>query len=473
MVHRMSRGAMPTRLWVPNPSMWWRLPAVSRARESISGSSFPDGTPSRSASIRPAGGNPAPAGGSRRPRAGYAVAALAVLFAACRAPSRIAPAPLAVSEISSPAAPGSGEPHLAEADGRVWLSWIEADASGTGRSLRYAAWDGASWSDPGTVASNRPLMVNWADFPSLLAMRDGRLVAHWLETGAGNPHAYDVRISWSGDGGASWSEPLIPHRDGTATEHGFVSLVDLGPGRFGALWLDGRDFAKAGTDETGGEMSLMFAPFEGGTFGPEQTLDARVCDCCQTTAAPSPDGVFVAYRDRSAEELRDISYVRWTPEGWGDPATPHADGWRIAACPVNGPAAAAAGRRIVLAWYTSAQGQDRVKAAFSEDGGRSFGEPVTIDEGTPLGRVDAVWLTDGSALVAWLERGADPAAQIRARRVSPQGDPGPSFVVAETKSTRASGFPRLAPFGNGALATWTDPASPPRVRVALLSPSVR
>ena len=34
------------------------------------------------------------------------------------------------------------------------------------------------------------------------------------------------------------------------------------------------------------------------------------------------------------------------------------DGWKIAACPVNGPAVAANGKRVALAWFTAPNDAD-------------------------------------------------------------------------------------------------------------------
>ena len=79
---------------------------------------------------------------------------------------------------------------------------------------------------------------------------------------------------------------------------------------------------------------------------------------------------------------------RFTTTGWSGPSIVHADGWRIEGCPVNGPSVAARGAVAVVAWYTAAREEARVWLARSEDGGVTFGDPVRIDEGHPLGRVD-------------------------------------------------------------------------------------
>ena len=122
----------------------------------------------------------------------------------------------------------------------------------------------------------------------MIALPDGLLAAHWLVKNPSSPHAYDVRIALSGDGGERWSEPLVPHRDGTATEHGFVSLFATDDGQLAAAWLDGRNTQpeSGAHGHAGGEMTLRYAAIGRDLrLHDEVQLDARVCDCCQTSAA--------------------------------------------------------------------------------------------------------------------------------------------------------------------------------------------
>jgi hypothetical protein len=163
----------------------------------------------------------------------------------------------------------------------------------------------------------------------------------------------------------------------------------------------------------------------------------------------------VVYRDRTEDEVRDIYFARRDGDGWTQGRPVHDDGWVIGGCPVNGPAMDAAGEDVVVAWFTGAQDDPRVRVAFSSDAGDTFQVPVRVDDGRPVGRVDVVRLNDGAALVAWLEEG-DDGAQIRLRRVTPAGDAGPSRLLANTTSARASGFPQfVAAPGGGFLAAWT------------------
>jgi hypothetical protein len=375
------------------------------------------------------------------------------------------------------------------------MSWLERlDAKR--HALKVARLEGERWSSPATVALGDSFFVNWADFPILLALDARRLVVTWpWKHKGGDVYAYDVRMSFSRDGGRTWSRPTLPHRDDTPTEHGFVALALEGEG-VRAVWLDGRraiieklhaeahggkaaatadgDAAGkesgAGEEHGHGEMAL-FTAWIGldGSLAHEGQLDARVCDCCQTAAVATPAGVVVAYRDRAPDETRDISVLRMAGGSrWSPPVTLHPDGWVIEGCPVNGPALDASGARVAAAWFTQARDTARVRVAFSGDGGLSFGPPVQVDGGNPLGRADVALLADGSALVSWLEQLDAQRAEVRVRRVGPDGALGAPLTVAGTAASRASGFPRLARQGERAVVAWTATGPRPRVRAAAL-----
>ncbi len=373
---------------------------------------------------------------------------------------------LSFQEIENPAAPGSGEPNLhATAAGDVFLSWIEPGID-TQHTLRFARLEDQAWSAPQTIAEGDDWFVNWADFPSLVALDDSAMAAHFLARSGPDTYAYDVKITQSHDGGRTWNPAIRPHHDGTLTQHGFVSMLPWHQGRLLAVWLDGRNMGGEGHG-SGGAMTLRTATLDrDGVRYDEAALDERVCDCCPTAAARTPHGAVVVYRDRSDEERRDIAIVRLNEEGWSAPRAVHEDRWQIAGCPVNGPAVATADTDVAVAWFTAAQDTPRVKVAFSSDEGETFGPPTTVDDGRPVGRVDVVMLPDGGALISWVEKAAD-GAEIRVRRVHPDGTRAPSTTVAPTSPARASGFPHLARRGPDIYVAWTDVGDPSTLRTAV------
>jgi hypothetical protein len=174
----------------------------------------------------------------------------------------------------------------------------------------------------------------------------------------------------------------------------------------------------------------------------------------------------VAYRDRTDAEIRDISIARFVDGRWQAGGSVHSDGWEIEGCPVNGPALASMGENVALAWFTAARGEGRVQVAFSRDGGISFGEPVRVDGGSPLGRVDVELLPDGSAVVLWIES-SPGKTDLRSRRVLTDGRRGPAAVVASVSADRSSGHPRVVRSGNELYFTWREPAPESRVVVAV------
>jgi len=373
----------------------------------------------------------------------------------------------ALNAVVGPAGPGSRYPHLAgPADGPVVLSWLQP-VSGDGEALRQAKWVGDAWGPATTVASGRDWFVNWADFPSVVPISATTWAAHWLQQTPGNVYAYDVRVAVSPDAGRSWSPPISPHDDGTPTEHGFVTLFGFGGATY-AVWLDGRRTAGEHDHAAGsaGAMTLRSAVIgaDGRRVGSDGERDGRVCDCCQTDVAITEEGPVVVYRDRSEREVRDIAVARLEDGRWSPPVHVHADGWVIDACPVNGPAVAALGRAVAVAWFT-APDRPRVRVAFSADAGRTFAPPVEVATGGVAGRVDVVLLEDGRAVVSWLEPSADGAV-IRARPFTRDGAAGPAVVVADSTVQRSSGFPQMVRAGDGLLFAWTDPGDPSTIRTA-------
>ena len=370
-------------------------------------------------------------------------------------------------DVESPAGPGAGEPWLfLEPDGGILMSWLEPSAEG--QALRYSVLTGHAWGPVRTVVSRADLFVNWADFPSVIRLSDGSLVAHWLQRTGPDTYAYGVRLSRSADDGESWSDPVTPHADQTQTEHGFVSLSP-GPaaGSVRAVWLDGRNYADPDADPA--FMTLRHAEIEAdGSLRAELELDPRTCDCCQTSTAVTESGIVVAYRGRTRDEIRDTRVVRSREQGWSKPSVVHADGWVIPSCPVNGPAIAATGNLVAVAWFTAANDSPRVMLAFSENGGESFEDPIQVassgEIGRSLGRVDLALTPTGAALVSWLhEREGIGALMLAA--LDPEGSRSVTNVIPKLDGGRATGFPRMALRGDEVLFAWTEPGDPARVRL--------
>ncbi len=371
-------------------------------------------------------------------------------LASCRAQPRvdglftITPVPLSVGDVSL-------GPQLSVTGDRAIVSWI--DTGGRTAALKFAERTESGWSDPHLVASGDDWFINWADVPSVVRLADGTLAAHWLKELDPRIEAYDLNIAFSKDDGRTWSAPVTPHHDGTKSQHGFATLFQAPGAGLGLIWLDGRTIDEASGRDS---MSVRAATFDReGKEIAETIVDERVCDCCPTAAAMTADGPIAAFRDRSADEIRDVSVSRLVNGRWTAPASVHDDHWQITACPVNGPAISARGRDVVVAWMTATDEDGRAFAAFSGDAGATFGTPIRLDDAGSLGRVGVALLDDGSAAASWIEF-ADRRAQFKIRRIAPSGARGAAQSVAGIGAERTSGQPRLAHRGGELLLAWTE-----------------
>lgn len=367
--------------------------------------------------------------------------------------------------------PATGEPSLARrADGTAYLTWSGPGRADGERALWLAtlAPGADTWSPPRPVISTPLLMENWADFATLAIGSDGQLWAQWFQRPPGeDAQGYAGWIARSADGGATWSSP-------SRLGHEFVSLCPLSEGKMLAVWLEstGRGHAKhnhaapAPTAEPAMRLKARLLAADGSTRQ-DWVVDPDVCTCCQTTLARlGGDRAMVAYRGHTPDEIRDNRFAIFSQTTWSLPRSLHPDGWKIPACPVNGPAADALGESVAFAWFTAADGLARVQAKQSRDGGLTFGPAQALDLGRPLGRLDLVMLGDGSSVISWLEAKSEQnAAGLYVRRLFPDGRLSAPHLLTTLSAVRASGFPRMTPRDGADLPviiSWTDaaPADP-------------
>ena len=370
-----------------------------------------------------------------------------------------------IQPIELAAAPGSSLPNLSAFRDAAIVSWVETTAvenAASRATLKFAERTANGWSAPRSAASGSDWFISAADLPSVVRLDDRTLVAHWLQNTDVHREAYDIKMAWSKDNGATWTTPASPHHDGTTTQHGFATLFPTRDAGLGLVWLDGR----ATVDPENDNMSVRSATFDNsGRQTSELLVDDRVCDCCPTAVAVTDEGPVAVYRDRSAAEVRDIAASRLVNGAWTPAAIVHADNWKTESCPVNGPAVSAQGRNLAVAWMAASGEEGHAFAAFSTDAGATFGAPVRLDETGSLGRVGIVLVDGASAVATWIEF-RDGKGELRVRAVDRSGGRGPSQVVTGT-ADRASGYPRIARSGRELLFAWTETAGgQPHVRTA-------
>jgi len=358
-----------------------------------------------------------------------------------------------VVSIKNPSAENSSLPRLFSNGEELFLSWVSKKDSLS--ILNYSKYSDGVWSPSEEIISGADWFVNWADFPQI-AENNGNILTSYLQKSADGTYTYDVKLNLYNDSTKTWKRNFILHNDGTKSEHGFVSIQPYVSNSFFVTWLDGRNTIgghENHSEHGNGAMNLRGAiVFEDGTIEYDKILDDRVCDCCNTAAAiGSNDELIVVYRDRSEEEIRDISMKRWTRDSsWLPPITIGNDQWKIAGCPVNGPAVATYESSTAVAWFTGVGDEGKVNVAFSGN----YKNPIRVDAGNATGRVDLVMLSETEAAVLWMEpQGEDEVIQLI--KVSSNGAKGVPITISKTNRERASGFPQLERVGDTLFVAWT------------------
>ncbi|MCF6351483.1 MAG: exo-alpha-sialidase [Cyclobacteriaceae bacterium] len=353
-------------------------------------------------------------------------------------------------EVLSPAGANSEEPaFFTTKDGNMGLSWLEK--KDTSAILKFSVYKNSNWLASKTLVSGKGVLTNWADFPGI--QTNGKhWVAWFLQMSNPDTFAYDVMVMQSSDEGETWTAPQRLHSDSTLTEHGFVSAVPATNG-FQLMWLDGRSATEDSPIFTVRSAHLNFE----GNISNRIILDDNTCTCCQTTMLNTGNDNFIAlYRDRTEEEIRDIAGVKFNNEGvLVEPKIIFADEWHIPGCPVNGPRAVMNGNKIGVAWFTmTKEGVARVKFATSKDKGKTYFNPILIDENN-LGRVDLL-ADDGTYYLSFMDN-TEKGAELRIIKI--EGNRLIDYyTIAQVSPSRKTGFPRmaLAENGEGIYVTYVD-----------------
>jgi hypothetical protein len=252
----------------------------------------------------------------------------------------------------------------------------------------------------------------------------------------------------------------LPAR-GERGSHNELAGTVTASGELVLAWLDKRDGSR-GLRATRSRDGLRFAA--------EQTLDAVTCECCGNAVAAGPnDEVWIAYRDTTADGVRDFAVARSRDAGVSfEPPRPlSADGWSIEGCPHTGARLALDHQGTLWAAWFTAGGEPGVYVASSRDGGVSFGPRTHV--ATARAGINGVAhpeigvLPDGTVAVLYEAVREGGKRSVEARLLpagSREWDP-PRPVAPD------AAYPRLAVRGSRAVVAYTErkEGQPPRAVV--------
>jgi hypothetical protein len=232
-------------------------------------------------------------------------------------------------------------------------------------------------------------------------------------------------LAWrSRDRGRTWSGPArVSDVPGCAAE-GLFDLTALSDGRFVAVWLDIREK---------GTRLRMDVSADGASWGEDtiayESPGGSICECCHPAITASADGgAVIAFRNSLGGD-RDVWTMRLARNATAPcPATKSGEqSWKLAACPMAGPAVDAQGKDVVSAWRR----ERNVFVAIGDARERDLG----------VGTEPQLWVAEDGVHVLWI-------AEEGLVHLAPGA--GKSEIVA-----RNACFPATLPSAHG-LVAWLD-----------------
>ena len=322
-----------------------------------------------------------------------------------------------------------------DAQGNLWRASVKDDFVLVDKSNDL----GKTFSAP--VKINPNAMKIGADGearPKIAIGPEGNIYLTWTEA-LKKPFAGYIWFARSIDGGKSFEKPYIAHTDRTEITHRFDALNVAPNGNITVSWVDKRDLiaAKAADKKyDGAAIYYAVSADKGQTFAPEKKLADSSCECCRIATINKPDGTVVAMwrhvfegseRDHMIAEIpakniapepHRATFGHWVIDGcphhgaalasggegkdwWGyhmayfdgNDAKPglyysRMDGLAWASSPpkkfgdnknqAGHPTILSSGENVWLVWREIKDGKSSILGMFSEVGGRSWNDAITL-----------------------------------------------------------------------------------------------
>lgn len=263
-------------------------------------------------------------------------------------------------------------------DGTLWLAWM-AESQISVASSKDA---GHSFSTPLQVTKEH-LDLDWGPDarPKIVVDRKGYIA---LAFSTFRDKAFNGRVFYtrSTDGGQTFAE-LRPITSNNESQR-FEALAFDADGTLFAAWLDKRNRAPAqqrGEKYDGAGLFFASSNDAGATYSEAHLAADHTCECCRLGLAfAGPGKPVIVFRNIFEGGVRDHAIMTFS-----DPSTPgevrrvSRDDWQIAACPHHGPSLSISAAGIYhVTWYTAGKARKGLFYARSQDGGRTFSDPLAI-----------------------------------------------------------------------------------------------
>ena len=292
--------------------------------------------------------------------------------------------------------------------------------------------------------------------PKIAIAKNGNIYVTWTQA-LPTPYSGYIWFSRSIDGGKTFSQPMIVHQDRAEITHRFDALAVSSSGRIYVAWVDKRDLIAAKKSQKlydGAAIYYAVSDDSGASFSPEHKVADSSCECCRIAMIANEQGEAVMmWRHLFDAGVRDHAIAKVNPSEANSKIHRASFGnWKIDACPHHGPAIAKGGdwgyhmawfdggdkaglfyarmdgeawvsspakrfgdansqaghpalisdgEQVWLAWKEMTDTTSLVKLVKSNDGGRSWDEPVVISQTKGKSDYPQLLLKDGQAYLAW------------------------------------------------------------------------
>jgi hypothetical protein len=347
-------------------------------------------------------------------------------------------------------------------DGTLWLAWM----AGGQISVASSKDDGKSFSAPVQVTRER-LDLDWGPDarPKIAVDKNGGIA---LAFAIFRDKAFNGQVLYtrSKDGGQSFAEvrPITANNESQR----FEAVALDADGSVFAVWLDKRNRVPAqqsGRNYEGAGLFFASSNDGGATYSETRLAQDNTCECCRLGLAfAGPGRPVVVFRNIFEGGVRDHAIMTFS-----DLATPgeihrvSVDDWQVSACPHQGPSLSisAAGTYHVT-WYTNGSARKGLFYARSQDGGRTFSNPL------PIGRPDRspsrpyVLAGPHGTVMVWKEFDGETTTL----NLTTSHDDGLTWskATAVAKTTDTSDHPLLVSDGRRIFLSWMTKADGYRIQ---------
>jgi hypothetical protein len=271
----------------------------------------------------------------------------------------------------------------------------------------------------------------------------------------------DVRFSYSGDGGESFSQPITINDDNLLAGHSFNEMHVADNGEVSIVWLDGRKKVlerAAGKQPTEPGSSLYLAkanPRQGDLSFVNQSLESNTCQCCRIAITKNNKGeLAILWRQIYQKNTREFALLTMN----GDKQTKRVsfDEWKIDGCPHQGGALSIdSENRYHMVWFNQGGKGKGIFYSRTDDEGNTLQKPKPIGDFSMQSvhphlihsnnRVDIVWMqSNENKTQLWHLRSDDRGVTF-----------GEAQVIAESEVSGDRPF--LISQGTEVIVSWLQP----------------